>query len=82
MIDKSNFLLVSPTTGEVKQAREKTGLSPDEIAGWFGLTDGSAWRKKEISKKNSMNRRLLKVMEYEMLLLLSDSHPKLKLVSK
>ena len=82
MIDKSKLLLTSPSAAEVKAARESTGLSTDEIATWFGFTDGSAWRKKEILKQSSTNKRLLKPMEYEMLLLISDKHPNLKIVDK
>jgi DNA-binding transcriptional regulator YiaG len=82
MIEKSKLLLTSPTAAQVKAARESTDLSTDEIASWFGFSDGSAWRKKEIQKQESNNKRLLKPMEYEMLLLLSDTHPNLKIIDK
>lgn len=51
MIEKSKLLQTYPTAAEVKAARESTGLSTDEIANLFGLSDGSAWRKKEIQKQ-------------------------------
>lgn len=47
MIEKSKLLQTYPTAAEVKAARESTGLSTDEIANLFGLSDGSAWRKKK-----------------------------------
>jgi len=82
MIEKSKLLLIYPSAAEVKAARESTGLSTIEIASIFGLSDGSAWRKKEIQKQGSKNTRLLKPMEYEMLLLLAGTHPYLKLTDK
>ena len=63
MIEKSKLLQTYPTAAEVKAARESTGLSTDEIAKLFGLSDGSAWRKKEIQKQGSKNTRLLKPIE-------------------
>ncbi|CAO94842.1 hypothetical protein VV404_004594 [Salmonella enterica] len=82
MIEKSKLLLISPSAAQVKAARESTDLSTEEIALLFGLADGSSWRKKEIQKAGSNNKRLLKPMEYEMLLLLSDTHPNLKIIEK
>lgn len=82
MVEKSKLLLTSPTAAEVKAARESTGMSTDELAKWFGFSDGSAWRKKEIQKVGSANIRLLKPMEYEMLLLIAGTHPHLKIVDK
>lgn len=82
MIEKSLLLLTSPTAAQVKAARESTNLSTDEIAKLFGLADGSSWRKKEIQKAGSNNKRSLNPMEYEMLLLLSDTHPNLKITVK
>ncbi|HAH4691366.1 TPA: hypothetical protein ACLGO4_004571 [Salmonella enterica] len=82
MIEMSKLLLISPSAADVKAARESTGLSTEEIAKLFGLADGSAWRKKEIQKQGSKNTRLLKPMEYEMLLLISGKHPHLKIINK
>ncbi|EHB7857047.1 hypothetical protein JUT52_003181 [Escherichia coli] len=82
MIEKSKLLQTYPTAAEVKAARESTDLSTDEIANLFGLSDGSAWRKKEIQKQGSKNTRLLKPMEFEMLLLIAGTHPNLKITDK
>ncbi|WP_431022003.1 helix-turn-helix domain-containing protein [Erwinia rhapontici] len=67
-----------PSPQQVKAARESAGLTQSEAGSRFGYSL-RAWQRKEESGDTG---RSLSVGEYELLLLISNAHPTMKLVKK
>lgn len=70
--------LDKPTPLEVKAARTAAGLTQTKAAKLFGYSL-RAWQRKE---EQGETGRSLTVGEYEMLLLLADSHPDYVLIKR
>ena len=65
-----------PTPQDVKSMRTLAGLTQKQAAEEFGYSL-RAWQRKEESGDTG---RALSVGEYELLLLLADAHPKMRVV--
>lgn len=71
-------MVLKPKAEQVKEARQLAGLTQAEAAARFGYSV-RAWQRKEESGSTG---RSLSPGEYELLLLLSDSHQSLTLSKK